>query len=103
MQVCVWFAALLILSDGKVAGLDEVRRVSCGAVWIVAIRGSDATFRDMLSAHFDYELDQVNIKAALLNGELEEKIYFVPPEGSKIPAGSIFRLCKSLYGLRQSP
>ena len=27
-----------------------------------------------LSAHFDYELDQVDIKAAFLNGELEEKI-----------------------------
>ena len=39
-----------------------------------------------LSAHFDYKLDRVNIKAAFLNGELEEKIYLEPPEGSKIPA-----------------
>ena len=56
-----------------------------------------------LSAHFDYELDQADIKAAFLNGELEEKIYLEPPEGSKIPAGSILRLHKSLYGLKQSP
>ena len=56
-----------------------------------------------LSAHFDYELDQVDIKAAFLNRELEEKIYLEPPEGSDIPAGSILRLCKSLYGLKQSP
>ena len=56
-----------------------------------------------LSAHFDYVLDQVDIKAAFLNGELEEKIYLEPPEGSDIPAGSILRLCKSLYGLKQSP
>ena len=56
-----------------------------------------------LLAHFDYELDQVDINAAFLNGELEEKIYLEPPEGSKVPAGSILQLCKSLYGLKQSP
>ena len=45
----------------------------------------------------------MDIKAAFLNGELEEKIYLEPPKGSDIPAGSILRLCKSLYGLMQSP
>ena len=30
----VWFAVLLVPSDGRVAGFDGVRRVLCGAVWI---------------------------------------------------------------------
>jgi hypothetical protein len=51
----------------------------------------------------DMECDQVDIKAAFLNGELEETIYLEPPEGSDIPSSHIIRLRKSLYGLRQSP
>lgn len=51
----------------------------------------------------DLECDQVDIKAAFLNGELEETIYMEPPEGSDIPADQVIKLCKSLYGLRQSP
>ena len=43
-----------------------------------------------LSAHFNYELDQVDIKAAFLNGELEEKIYLEPPEGSEQAPSSDF-------------
>jgi len=52
---------------------------------------------------FDMECDQVDIKAAFLNGELEETIYLEPPEGSDIPSDHVIRLRKSLYGLRQSP
>ncbi|EIW72356.1 hypothetical protein TREMEDRAFT_26101, partial [Tremella mesenterica DSM 1558] len=53
--------------------------------------------------HFDLECDQVDIKAAFLNGELEETIYMQPPEGSNIPANKVLWLRKSLYGLKQSP
>jgi len=49
------------------------------------------------------ELDQVDIKAAFLNGDLQEEIYLEPPEGSAIPADKVLRLKKSLYGLKQSP
>jgi hypothetical protein len=47
--------------------------------------------------------DQVDIKAAFLNGELEEKIYLEPPEGSNIPSDYVLCLRKTLYGLKQSP
>ena len=30
----VWFAILLVSSDGRVAGFGEVRRVSCGLVFL---------------------------------------------------------------------
>jgi hypothetical protein len=51
----------------------------------------------------DLERDQVDIKAAFLNGDLEETIYLSSPEGSDIPANKILHLRKSLYGLKQSP
>jgi hypothetical protein len=42
--------------------------------------------------------DPVNIKAAFLNGELEETIFLEPPEGSDIFHGKFIWLRKSLYG-----
>jgi transposase InsO family protein len=53
--------------------------------------------------YYNLECDQVDIVAAFLNGDLEETIYMDPPEGSTIPQGSVIRLLKSLYGLKQSP
>jgi len=36
--------------------------------------------------NLDLECDQVDIKAAFLNGDLDETIYLAPPEGSNISA-----------------
>jgi hypothetical protein len=52
--------------------------------------------------HLDLECDQVHIKAAFLNGNLEETIYLSPSEGSNIPADKVLLLRKSLYALQQS-
>ena len=53
--------------------------------------------------HFDLECDQVNIVGAFLNGDIDRELYVQPPEGSGIPANTVLRLRKSLYGLKQSP
>ena len=67
----------------------------------VAHKDSIRVFLSVVN-HLDLELDQIDIKSAFLNGDLEETIYMEPPEGSDIPAGSICLLKKSLYGLRQA-
>lgn len=53
--------------------------------------------------YFKMFCDQVDIKAAFLNGDLQETIYLEPAEGSSTPASHVYRLRKSLYGLKQSP
>ena len=47
----------------------------------------------------DYELRQLDVKTAYLNGPLEEEIYMRAPPGLGAP---YWRLCKGLYGLRQA-
>jgi hypothetical protein len=47
----------------------------------------------------DYELRQLDVKTAYLNGLLEEEIYMVAPPGVGAP---YWRLRKGLYGLRQA-
>ncbi|GAB2283344.1 hypothetical protein Dimus_039591 [Dionaea muscipula] len=55
-------------------------------------------------AHLDYEIWQMEVRTAFLNGNLEESIYMVQPEGF-IKRGQKNLLCKlkkSIYGLKQA-
>lgn len=56
-------------------------------------------------AQENLELEQLDVKTAFLQAELNEKIYMTPPEGyeSMFKPGHICLLNKSLYGLKQSP
>ena len=52
-----------------------------------------------LTANNDWELRQVDIKTAYLNGPLDEEIYMKKPE---ILGRGFWRLLKGLYGLKQA-
>ncbi|KAA0066490.1 gag/pol protein [Cucumis melo var. makuwa] len=57
-----------------------------------------------IAAYFDYEIWQMDVKTAFLNGNLEETIYMQQPEGFIIP-GQEQKICKlnrSIYGLKQA-
>ncbi|CAM8977353.1 unnamed protein product [Rhodiola kirilowii] len=47
----------------------------------------------------------MDVKAAFLNGDLEEEIYMKHPEGFVMPGQEhkVCKLVKSLYGLEQAP
>jgi Reverse transcriptase (RNA-dependent DNA polymerase)/gag-polypeptide of LTR copia-type/Integrase core domain/GAG-pre-integrase domain len=57
-----------------------------------------------LGAYYDWEIHQLDVKTAFLNGDLEEDIYMKQPEGFTIRGKEtlVCKLNKSLYGLKQS-
>ena len=58
-----------------------------------------------IAVNLDWELQQFDVKNAFLSGELEEEVYMeIPPRfKEENNPGSICKLRKSLYGLKQSP
>ena len=58
-----------------------------------------------LVAHFDMQLEQMDVKTTFLHGNLEELVYMVKPEGFIQPGQEhlVCKLRKSLYELKQSP
>ena len=50
------------------------------------------------------ELASLDVEAAFMNAELKEELYIrAPPGTTPLPDGYVYRLRKSLYGLKQSP
>ncbi|KAL2232792.1 UNVERIFIED_CONTAM: Retrovirus-related Pol polyprotein from transposon TNT 1-94 [Sesamum indicum] len=58
-----------------------------------------------LTAYYDWELKQMDVKTAFLHGDLDENIYMSQPFGfsNKSKPDHVCLLKKSLYGLKQSP
>ena len=58
----------------------------------------------MLAVAAFYEIWQMNIKTAFLNGFIEEELYMMQPEGFVDPKGAkkVCKLQRSIYGLVQA-
>ncbi|RDX71255.1 hypothetical protein CR513_49421, partial [Mucuna pruriens] len=67
---------------------------------------SKDSFRTVMTlvAHFDFELHQMNIKTAFLNGDIDETIYMMHPKNfvSNEYKSMVCKLKKFIYGLKQA-
>jgi hypothetical protein len=57
-----------------------------------------------IAAYYDYEIWQMDVKTAFLNGNLLEDVYMTQPEGFVDPenSGKVCKLQRSIYGLKQA-
>jgi hypothetical protein len=65
---------------------------------------SGTTFRILLAmaAEKDWDVDQLDVKTAFLNGELTEELYMRPPPGFD-KTSRVWKLKTAIYGLRVRP
>ena len=57
-----------------------------------------------IAAFFDYEIWQMDVKTAFLNGNIEEELYMIQPKGFVDPkdVNKVCKLQRSIYGLKQA-
>lgn len=55
----------------------------------------------ILANQFQWNIVQIDVKTAFLNGTIEEQIYMLQPEGYEV-SNQVCRLKRSLYGLKQA-
>ena len=57
-----------------------------------------------IATFYDYEIWQMDVKTAFLNGFLEEELYMMQPEGFVNPknVNKVCKLQRSIYGLVQA-
>jgi hypothetical protein len=57
-----------------------------------------------IATHYDYEIWQIDVKTAFLNGNMTRDVYMIQPEGfvNTQNYGEVCKLRKSTYGLKQA-
>ncbi|KAL8104523.1 hypothetical protein AgCh_028663 [Apium graveolens] len=111
--VCKWVYKRKIGADGQVETY-KARLVAKGFKQRQGI-DFDETFSPVallksiqillaIAAYYGYEIWQMDVKTAFLNGELEEEVYMSQPEGflSKGNEHLVCKLLRTIYGLRQA-
>ena len=86
-------------------GYSQIPGVDFTDVFSPVVKHSSIRALLGIVALHDFELEQMDVKTAFLNGELEEDIYMQQPEGFTVLGKEdyVSLLKKSLYGLKQSP
>ena len=83
-------------------GYAQKEGIDYNEVFSPVVKHSSIRILLALVAQFDLELAQMDVKTALLHGDLEEDIYMTQSEGFKISGKEdlVCKLKKSLYGLK---
>jgi transposase InsO family protein len=88
-----------------IRGYEQVRYVDYDEIFAPVIRLESLRMLLALVAINDWECHQTDVDTAFLNGDMDEEVYMLQPEGL-VKEGQqqlVCRLLKSLYGLKQAP
>jgi hypothetical protein len=85
-------------------GFSQKLGIDYHEVWAPTGKMSTLCALLVIAVQRGYELWQIDITKAFLNGDLEphEEVYVSQPPGFEDSSGRVWRLKKSLYGLKQA-
>ena len=108
---CKWVYRVKQDKDGNVTklksrlvarGFSQQYGVNYWESYSPVIKNSTLRLLLAIAVEEDYFIEQIDIKNAYVNSDLEELIYMRQPDGFVIGENMVCRLKKSLYGLKQS-
>ena len=96
-------------SDGRykarlvAKGYSQIHGVDYSEVYAPVV--GKITLRALLSLAYveNWNIFQMEFKTAFLHAKIDDELYLSPPDGMLLPKGTVLKLKKSLYGLKQSP
>jgi hypothetical protein len=88
-----------------VRGFEQVEGLDFDKVFSPVVRQNSLRLLLSLATVEDLEIQQLDAKTAFLYGVLEEHkvVCIYPPERTTYPPGTVLRLRKALYGMKQAP
>jgi hypothetical protein len=91
---------------GVACGYSQTQGVDYNEIFSPVVKYKTLRLCMALAAQHDWHIHKMDVKTAFLNGDLEESIYMRPLPGQLPPLdkpGYVWKLNRSLYGLKQSP
>ena len=112
MVGCKWIYKIKTRSDGSIKRY-KARLVAKGFTQEYGIDYEEtfapvaliSSVRALLAvaAASKWDLFQMDVKNAFLNGDLSEEVYMQPPPGLSVESNKVYHLRRALYGLKQAP
>lgn len=84
-------------------GFEQVAGIDYGETFAPVAKFQSIRLVLALAAKHDMEIHQMDVKTAFLYGLLDEDVYMEQPEGYAGDRSMVWKLLRSLYGLKQSP
>ncbi|KAA8517060.1 hypothetical protein F0562_017122 [Nyssa sinensis] len=109
---CKWVYKIKTRSDGSVErykarlvakGFSQEYGIDYEETFAPVARLTSVRSLLAIAAVRHWQLFQMDVKNALLNGDLAEEVYMHPPPGYAYPPHTVFRLRRALYDLKQAP
>jgi hypothetical protein len=100
-------------ADGNVAvykawlvakGFRQIQGVDYDETFSLVVMLKSIRILLAIATYFDYQIWQMDVKTAFLNGNIEEELYMVQPKGFVDPkdGNKVCKLQRSIYGLKQA-
>lgn len=109
---CKWIYKIKTRSDGSVErykarlvakGFTQEYGIDYEETFAPVARISSVRALLVVAAARKWDLFQMDVKNAFLNGDLSEEVYTQPPPGLSVESNKVCHLRRALYGLKQVP
>lgn len=86
-------------------GFSQTEGVDYDEIFATVARYTSIRSIIALASTMEWKLHQMDVKTPLLNGDIEEEVYVVQPDGFVVHGkeSHVSKLKKALYGLKQAP